>query len=1213
MRLLSRCSVTLILATAAVSAQTPLPNGSFEEGAGDRPAHWQLSGGEGAWESEGHTGRRCVSVTGDGKNSTFWRSDTFPGLPNRTYRITYYAKTSPGTVGGCLTSGTSFINRDFQAGETWTKRSFCFVTPANVTEAYVRLGQWTKKGKVFFDDVSITPVEPVHARRGGLVLGSGESIVNNRYSYHQNWGGEGSNYARVLRSFTAGFNSNRWGLGPDNQITYRLGADRRTQTRGRLYVTLAYYSQGQCVVECSKDGQTWQAAFRCKENGTQRHEVPKELYPTTALWVRLRSEGSFQITDFGYEADLERPVLDFVGSTRFLEIQRESPDLRVAVHSLGTLQPGKSAAKLELTSTQARRLAAKVILTPEKGQALTFSAQLDLPAGRVQQAEIPYELDGIGQWRFTLKLADAANQAPLYAAATTFSVPSLHDSSYGYLLSDAPDCALWWCEGTYKVSRTRGLPPKKGQAIRLSAAGNEYEPFQLVLRPKEDLKAVTVKASGLRRAGGGEIPATNVQVCLVNYVPVTIPTDRFGCRADWPDPLPPYQKPFDCPAQRNQPLWITVKVPANAKPGDYRGTVTVAAQGVKPLALPVELHVWNFSLTDETHTRTAYGVGVDRKFHGLKTTEQAKQVHDLYMQNCRDHRIAPYSPMAYAPIKWSVDGPQTVIDTGALRLVCDQYRGEFFQIFRGEQKLGATKSLITQFEKKGLGYQGTGEGWPSAQKIEDLKFIERSPEKVVLEMTGVHSSSSECNRRYKARHRFTFWAGKPFFSDQLLWIRNTDELPWTVRQYYHILAPANPAEATPYNGPDRSAWLSPLGALGALTAQEGTFSFRLSKREANACHGDITEPLNKKLEPGETLQVARATLVIVAAPQGTKEAVDEAIQAVLAEVQDGVKPQGQIKVASETEPRIEIDYADFDQAAHRYLDEFKFNAWNFRGMPGSIAGEPRFTPEFQRLYKLIYTQFAAHLKEKGWLHKAYAYWFDEPNEQQYPYVIEGMKLIKAGCPGLTRLLTEQPEPPLYGHVDLWVPVLSRYNPDRCHERQAAGDEVWWYVCCGPRAPYPNNFIDHPAVNHRIRFWMAEKYHVTGSLYWSTTYYRGTKREFRNPWKTAMSYSPSGGMWGNGDGMLLYPPVREPSDTPVIRGPINSIRWEMLREGLEDREYFWTLKQRLAKAHGSAKARAERALQLPDRLCTSLTEFNDDPQALYQARARLAEAIEALPR
>jgi len=254
-----------------------------------------------------------------------------------------------------------------------------------------------------------------------------------------------------------------------------------------------------------------------------------------------------------------------------------------------------------------------------------------------------------------------------------------------------------------------------------------------------------------------------------------------------------------------------------------------------------------------------------------------------------------------------------------------------------------------------------------------------------------------------------------------------------------------------------------------------------------------------------------------------------------------------------------------------------------------------------------------HLAEKGWLKKAYDYWTDEPARDAYKNVLGAMMFLKEADPRLRRLLTfchdKAPLPFFYGGVNLWVPVLSLFNPERAKERQALGETVWWYVCCGPHHPYPNNFIDHPAINHRIRFWMIQKYGTNGSLYWSVTYWR------QNPWKTAMSYSPQGGTWGNGDGRLLYPPTKDKPEKPMVCGPVNSIRFEMLREGLEDREYFWILSQVIARLKNKGDsslaeliARGERTMGVVDKLVRSLTDYEKDPKKLYEARENLARTI-----
>jgi hypothetical protein len=90
---------------------------------------------------------------------------------------------------------------------------------------------------------------------------------------------------------------------------------------------------------------------------------------------------------------------------------------------------------------------------------------------------------------------------------------------------------------------------------------------------------------------------------------------------------------------------------------------------------------------------------------------------------------------------------------------------------------------------------------------------------------------------------------------------------------------------------------------------------------------------------------------------------------------------------------------------------------------------------------------------------------------------------------------------------------------------------------------------------------------------------------------------------NGDGFLLY---------PGENGPINSIRWELIRDGIEDYDYLTILKDRYLKAQAgagneSAVRLASKALDLQE-LIPNLVNFTRDPQALAAKRAEIARAI-----
>jgi len=108
-------------------------------------------------------------------------------------------------------------------------------------------------------------------------------------------------------------------------------------------------------------------------------------------------------------------------------------------------------------------------------------------------------------------------------------------------------------------------------------------------------------------------------------------------------------------------------------------------------------------------------------------------------------------------------------------------------------------------------------------------------------------------------------------------------------------------------------------------------------------------------------------------------------------------------------------------------------------------------------------------------------------------------------------------------------------------------------------------------------------------------------------------------WGNGDGRLLYPPLAAsvPGNNggeAVFDDPVDSIRWEELREGIEDYEMLLTLKERFEakKADLSAEAceEIEKLFDFSD-MTASMTDFTDDPKVILKHRERIAEVIQQL--
>lgn len=339
-------------------------------------------------------------------------------------------------------------------------------------------------------------------------------------------------------------------------------------------------------------------------------------------------------------------------------------------------------------------------------------------------------------------------------------------------------------------------------------------------------------------------------------------------------------------------------------------------------------------------------------------------------------------------------------------------------------------------------------------------------------------------------------------------------------------------------------------------------------------------------------------------------------------------------------PHAEIDFTRFDAALRRAIEEYRFTHFMLplEGMGGGTfheRWEPKIgrfgadTPQYQRTFADYLGKMQSHLEEQGWLSMAYTYWFDEPDPKDYAFVRDGMQRIKRYAPKLTNMLTEEPNEALAGPIDIWCPVTENYRHEEAQRRIAAGEKVWWYVCCVPKAPYCTLFIDHPATELRVWLWQSWQRNITGILIWSSNYWTSSTAfpdSLQNPYADPMSYVSGYGVpkgtkqfWGNGDGRFLYPPMEVFADPaegtrnsagPIVARPVESIRWEMLREGIEDWEMLYLLRERI-KQRGSEDAALSKLLDVPEDITRSLTEFTVDPAPIHRHRRLVAEAIERL--
>ncbi len=144
-----------------------------------------------------------------------------------------------------------------------------------------------------------------------------------------------------------------------------------------------------------------------------------------------------------------------------------------------------------------------------------------------------------------------------------------------------------------KIRPTRELPENPSGTIVISAARNEFEPFQVAIDGGlSGVANVTASVSALVGPGGATIGAENLWLYRVDLIEVTTPSGSIGEVGVWPDPLVPARDeilgeargafPFDVPSVRRAPSGGRCSCPRGRPRVNTRG-----ASGWRATTLPL--------------------------------------------------------------------------------------------------------------------------------------------------------------------------------------------------------------------------------------------------------------------------------------------------------------------------------------------------------------------------------------------------------------------------------------------------------------------------------------------------------------------------------------------------------------------------------------------------------------------------------------------------
>lgn len=184
-------------------------------------------------------------------------------------------------------------------------------------------------------------------------------------------------------------------------------------------------------------------------------------------------------------------------------------------------------------------------------------------------------------------------------------------------------------------------------SVKLTAARNERENFQIILfTGKDAVRNITVQASEFRSADGKVLSASVWELYREGYAiadPVGYPV--VNGTGDYPDPLYPLT-PLSLDPMQVRAVWAGFKVPVDAAPGEYAGTVTVSADGKPVKTINVSLRVWDFAIPKKQSLRTAFCIW-EREIYNLyfngkkRSVEEFRQTIHRYGMMLAEHRVSP--------------------------------------------------------------------------------------------------------------------------------------------------------------------------------------------------------------------------------------------------------------------------------------------------------------------------------------------------------------------------------------------------------------------------------------------------------------------------------------------------------------------------------------------------------------------------------------------
>lgn len=235
-----------------------------------------------------------------------------------------------------------------------------------------------------------------------------------------------------------------------------------------------------------------------------------------------------------------------------------------------------------------------------------------------------------------------------------------------------------------------------------------------------------------------------------------------------------------------------------------------------------------------------------------------------------------------------------------------------------------------------------------------------------------------------------------------------------------------------------------------------------------------------------------------------------------------------------------------------------------------------------------------HLRERGWLDKTVFHIADEPSDHNVMDWREASDFVHRYGPHLQRIDAIE-TPHCLDRLEIWVPKIDHYATwqQAYTDAQKLGNEMWIYtVGIFQAGVYPNKTVDVPLIQSRTLHWYNYRFNLKGYLHWGFDSW--TDDPFEAPGQH------------RGDGWHVY---------PAKDGLLNSLRWEQMRNGIQDYEYLWLLEDRIRQMKGNMSQRISslidpqrRSIEIATSVVRTTAEYSNDPNVLYTAKRQIIREL-----